>query len=253
MDPTPNISPNFLSSPSPNITKQAIDFAAADLPEYSNYYACILDNVLSASECSTLIHAVEAQTNGEWHQATINSGFNGQEVDPEARVCGRIIWPNEDLAAKIWERCKGHVPEICEVNAEKVPHITGGSLLMKGWRFKAVGLNEGMRFLRYFDGNYFRRMLVLPSVNFSYLLSASTESDEMLQRISTGRTGRRKVRSRSLRSTYTSTRRMRTPCWRVARQHSMGWIGAVDIWMWCPRLGESFCFSRRDCCIRELM
>ncbi|KAL8986753.1 MAG: hypothetical protein Q9177_003981 [Variospora cf. flavescens] len=148
------LAPDFLSTPSPEVEKQVINFKASDLPEYEGSYACILDNLFSAEECADMIRAVKAQTNGEWQQATINSGFSGQEVDIESRLCGRIIWSNEELASKIWARCRDYVPEILEV--KDAPHITGGTLLMKGWKFALDGLNESMRFLRYFDGNYFR-------------------------------------------------------------------------------------------------
>ena len=146
---------NFLAIANPCVSKHVIDFEKVGLPEYEGYYACILDNVFTAEECAIMIQAVQAQTNGEWQQATINSGFTGQEVDSETRLCGRIIWDNADLAAKIWARCQEHVPEIHQV--KDAPHITGAGLLMKGWRFGLVGLNSSMRFLRYFDGNYFRR------------------------------------------------------------------------------------------------
>ncbi|KAL8992924.1 MAG: hypothetical protein Q9169_006730 [Polycauliona sp. 2 TL-2023] len=156
MDAPYQIPPNFLSHPSPTIHKQTIDFPNSNLPEYAGYHAYILDSVFTPSECTSLIHAVKAANNNneDWEQATINSGFNGQEVDTESRLCGRTIWDNPDLASRIWNRCKDHLPEICEV--EQAPHVTGDSLLMKGWRFGVVGLNERMRFLRYHDGDYFR-------------------------------------------------------------------------------------------------
>ncbi|KAL9012148.1 MAG: hypothetical protein Q9173_003061 [Seirophora scorigena] len=155
MDTPYQLPQNFLSHPGPEVQKQIVDFKASDLHEYQGYYACILDHVFSAEECAAMIRAVKAQTDGDWQQATINSGFSGQEVNTQSRLCGRIIWSNEELAAKIWTRCQAHVPEILEV--KDAPHITGGTLLMKGWKFALIGLNESMRFLRYFDGNYFRR------------------------------------------------------------------------------------------------
>lgn len=155
MDTPYQLPHDFLSTPRSDIKKQIIDFKEAGLPEYDGYYACILDNVFSVEECANMVRAVKAQTNGEWQQATINSGFSGQEVDTESRLCGRIIWDNEELASKIWARCQDHVPENLEV--EDAPHITGSNLLMKGWTFRPVGLNPSLRFLKYHDGNYFRR------------------------------------------------------------------------------------------------
>ena len=159
MDPPYHLPDDFLSLPSPIIQKQIIDFKKTDLPDYDGYFACILDNVLSADECAELIRAVKAQTNGEWEQATIKVGFGMQEVDPESRLCGRIIWDNKDLASRIWARCRDHVPEILELKDR--PEITGGGHLMKDWTFRPIGLNDSMRFLRYFDGNYFRRKIAV--------------------------------------------------------------------------------------------
>ncbi|KAL8831224.1 MAG: hypothetical protein Q9170_005395 [Blastenia crenularia] len=155
MDPSHQRYQGFLSGRRLDVTKQVINFKDTELPEYEGYYACILDNVLSANECSNLVRAAKAQTNGEWQQATINAGYSGQQIDAESRLCGRMIWDNEELAARIWARCIGHVPEILELKDR--PGITGGGHLTKDWLYRLVGLNPSMRFLRYFDGNYFRR------------------------------------------------------------------------------------------------
>lgn len=155
----------FLFGPGPNINKQVINFKESNLLEYEGYYACILDNVLSADECSDLVRAVKAQTTGEWQQATINAGYSGQRIDTESRLCGRIIWDNKELAARIWSRCKDHVPEILELKDK--PGITRGGYMTKDWSYRMVRLNPSMRFLRYFDGNYFRR----ESINIQCLFS----------------------------------------------------------------------------------
>lgn len=155
MDSPYQLPPNFLSEPSPKVQKQPIKFKKTDLPEYEDFFACILDNVFSADECASMIRAAKAQTNGEWAQAMINVGYGMQEVDTESRSCGRIIWDNKDLASKIWERCRDHVPEILELRDR--PAITGTGTLNKRYTYKFTRLSERMRFLRYFDGNYFRR------------------------------------------------------------------------------------------------
>ena len=102
MNPPPFHLPHaFLSEPGPEVRKETIDFKRTDLQEYEGYYACILDNVLTAEECTNLTRAARLQANGDWQQATINTGFTRQQVDTESRLCGRIIWDNVDLAAKI--------------------------------------------------------------------------------------------------------------------------------------------------------
>ena len=155
MDPLHQRYQGFLSAARPNIKKQVIDFTMTELPEYEGHYACILDNVLSADECANLIRAAKAQTDGEWEHATINTGYNGQQIDTESRSCGRIIWNNDELAKRIWARCQVHVPEIIELKNR--PLVVGAGHLMKDWALKVVGLNPSMRFLKYLDGNYFRR------------------------------------------------------------------------------------------------
>ena len=82
-------------------------------------------------------------------------GFGMQEVDIESRSCGRIIWDNGELLAKVWARCQDQVPEILILKDQ--PGITGRGYLKKDWTYTLSRLNDRMRFLRYFDGNYFRR------------------------------------------------------------------------------------------------
>ena len=155
MDKLYQLLPDFLSGPSLAIDKHVIDFAATSLPEYSGSYACILDNVLTAGECAELLRAAKVTTNGEWAHAMINSGSGGQqELDTESRSCGRIIWENQDVASKIWARFEGAVPELLELKDR--PEITGKGWLKKEWVYRVNRLDGWMRFLRYFDGDYFR-------------------------------------------------------------------------------------------------
>ncbi|KAK3178680.1 hypothetical protein OEA41_000817 [Lepraria neglecta] len=160
---------DFLSVSGPEIEKHIIDFKETELPEYEGYYACILDNVLSANECANLIRAAKAQANGEWQQAMINVGSGSQEIDTETRSCGRIIWDNRELLSKIWARCQNLVPEILELKDK--PGITGSGWLKKSWTYRLTRLNERMRFLRYFDGNYFR-----PHFDGSYTTEENEET-----------------------------------------------------------------------------
>ncbi|KAL8971871.1 MAG: hypothetical protein Q9183_000842 [Haloplaca sp. 2 TL-2023] len=145
---------NFLSAPGPEVDKHTIDFEETELAEYEGYYACVLDNVLTAGECIDLIRAAKARSYGEWPHATINASYGRQELDAETRSCGRIIWADSKLVSKIWARCQSHVPEILELKDK--PGITGNGFLQKGWTYSLTRLNESMRFLRYLDGNYFR-------------------------------------------------------------------------------------------------
>lgn len=166
-----NPTSKFLSAPR-EVIKTPVDFSTTAIPEYSSLYACILDNVLSASECLTLLNLAKASTDGEWAHAMINSGLGGsQQLDTESRACGRIIWENESIVRGIWPRCEGSVPELMGLRDR--PEITGKGWLKRDWGYRLKGLDKRMRFLRYFDGEYFRRMLITIALKVKMLLTAS--------------------------------------------------------------------------------
>ena len=148
---------DYLSQPKPDIEKKAIDFSEIGLPEYQACYACVLDNVLTATECQQLLQAAEATTDGQWEEAMINFGGGRQGLAKDVRDCGRIIWDDRDVVAKIWDRCRDLVPEIFDLSDQ--PGITGG-YMKKGRQYEMTRLNERMRFLKYVEGNYFRRKIV---------------------------------------------------------------------------------------------
>ncbi|MCJ1357293.1 MAG: hypothetical protein MMC33_007289 [Icmadophila ericetorum] len=145
---------NFFAGPGPEITVQRIDFTKTPLPELNGLYAVVLDNVLSASECAEFVTAAEATSNGVWEQAQVNIGGNQQALITDIRDCGRIIWDDKEIAAKIWNRVKRSVPEIEFL--KDVPYVTGWGPAKRKEIWKAVGLNERMRFLKYGAGQYFR-------------------------------------------------------------------------------------------------
>ena len=146
---------NFLSGRGPEITVQRIDFTETTLPELNGLYAAVLDNVLSASECARFVEAAEATSNGIWEQAQVNVGMNQQVLMKHVRDCGRIIWDDEEIVARLWNRVKGYVPEI--ETLKNMPYVTGMGPTRRKEVWKAVGLNERMRFLKYGAGQYFRR------------------------------------------------------------------------------------------------
>ncbi|KAL9597595.1 MAG: hypothetical protein Q9219_005034 [cf. Caloplaca sp. 3 TL-2023] len=148
------LSPDFLSKPAVNIQVQKIDFTQTRLPEYDGLYAVILDNVLTKAECDDLIRAAEARTNGVWEQAMINVGMGQQKLITDARDCGRIIWDDRDVVARIWSRVKDCVPEIQVLKG--MARVTGNGPARRGETLVTSRLNERMRFLKYTKGQYFR-------------------------------------------------------------------------------------------------
>jgi hypothetical protein len=88
-----DIPADFLKETPPDsqtITVQKIDFSDSPLPEYGPYYAVILDNVLSASECTTLLR-LAAGTRGNWEKAKVGVGASGEVLVPEVRLCERQV------------------------------------------------------------------------------------------------------------------------------------------------------------------
>ena len=85
----------------------------------------------------------------------INIGNGEQEFNKDARDCGRIIWDDRDLVAKIFARCEASVTEILELKDK--PLITGNGPVKRKETWRLSRLNERMRFLKYVEGNYFRR------------------------------------------------------------------------------------------------
>ena len=145
----------FFLGPGPKVVREEIDFKQTILPEYSGLYAVILDDVLTPDECKQLIGAAQARTGGKWEKAMVNIGNYQQELRTETRDCGRIIWDDKMVVERIWNRIKSHVPEIEFLR--DAPLITGLGPVKRKETWKMSRLNERMRFLRYGQGQYFRR------------------------------------------------------------------------------------------------
>ena len=161
---------DFLSGPAPNLQKNNIDFKKTDLPEYDGLYATVLDGVLTNEECKFLVKAAEATTDGKWEQAMINVGNGEQVLITDTRDCGRIIWDDREMVAKIWARCKDHIGEIESLH--EVPRVTGWGPCKRKETWRLTRPNERMRFLKYGKGQYFRRKFI---VFHQGLLGAATD------------------------------------------------------------------------------
>lgn len=156
-----SLSKDFLSSPAPNLTRTDIDFKKGGiLTAYDNLWAVVLDGVLSEEECDTLINGAESTTDGKWERALINIGGGMQAMYEDTRKCGRIIWDDRDIMAKLWARIEGAVPEIQRLN--NWPDVTGNGPAKRKETWKLTRLNERMRFLKYVGGEYFKGMYLQP-------------------------------------------------------------------------------------------
>ena len=99
-----------------------------------NRLAFILDNVLTESECLEMIKTTEEQG---YEEALVNTGFGQQDLRTDVRNSKRCIIDSVEKAEWIWGRIKDYVPD--------------------NWKNKPVlGLNERLRFLKYYPGQYFK-------------------------------------------------------------------------------------------------
>lgn len=149
---------DFLSSPGPEKVVRTVDFKEVGLPEYDGLFAVVIDNCLTKEECNKIVRAAEATSKGKlWEQALVNVGNGRQKLMTDVRDCGRIIWDDRVVVAKIWSRVKDCVLPDIEYVKNK-PKVTGFGPVRRGEVLQLTRPNERMRFLRYEPGQYFRRL-----------------------------------------------------------------------------------------------
>jgi len=140
------------------IVVERVNFAASAVPEYAPYYATVLDNVLSVSECTELLRlAVLSSRSGDWEPAMVNAGAGFEILATDIRHCDRIIWDAPEVVQRIWDRCllaKGVKEELGRIEGQ--PAVQGQKAVERGDKWRMVRINERMRFLRYGPGNYFK-------------------------------------------------------------------------------------------------
>lgn len=160
---TVSIPPSFLTT-LPSITLRHIDFTPT-LPEYATKKAFIIENVLSASECTQLRSLAEPSVSSEggdaWRPATITLTPGMDVPAPKGyRECGRIIWNEQAISDRIWARC-AQAEGLAEMMGE-VPYVRSRREVEQGkaagWKWVFRRMNDRMRFLKYTQGQFFKRM-----------------------------------------------------------------------------------------------
>lgn len=175
------------STPAPDslgpIVYSPIDWADTPIPENKGRYAVILDNVLSPSECSTLISLAEQSVpldnpnmrggdGGPWMPALVNVGSGYEVLTPDYRRSARIVWDSREIAGRLWKRIET-VPEV----KERLARVGASEARVAGrardwevggsWEFDRV--NERLRFLRYGAGDFFRRKYFFARFRYLFL------------------------------------------------------------------------------------
>lgn len=145
----------FLKGPAPNLSRSDVDFVKGGLHEHKEAWAVVLDGVMTEEECDQLVAAAEATTNGKWERAMVNVGGGMQALYEDTRKCGRIIWDNAEIMAKLWARIEASVPEIHRLH--NWANVTGNGPTKRNEAWKVTRLNERQRFLKYIGGEYFKR------------------------------------------------------------------------------------------------
>lgn len=118
-------------------TSNPVNFAATALPQYSDFYATILDGVFTAEECASLIKL--AESTGEWHPAGLSAEAEHETVHSNFRNSDRILRIDSEAAEMIYERLKPFVHDILEIApGGKWECITGKKGRKQGPTWKMV-------------------------------------------------------------------------------------------------------------------
>jgi len=149
-----------MAQPTPTVTR--IDFRKVGLPEYgnANCYASIIDNAFTAAECHKLLADTEREY--EWQLAGINKNGDGQQhMDVGYRNSGRILRDDPDCAAYLLDRIKPFIKELALLDSTdpETAAVLGRSFrgTKTKRKYKLTRLNERLRFLKYSEGQFFRR------------------------------------------------------------------------------------------------
>ncbi|KAI9900791.1 hypothetical protein N3K66_005053 [Trichothecium roseum] len=144
---------------------QPIPWAQTPIPEYEGLVALTIPSVLSPAECATLISLAESSVipkndpnpgvppESPWRPALVSSGTGYEAPAPGYRESGRIVWDNQEVADRIWARCRLLAPGLADKLLEP-PRSRYDDRSKGRWVFSRF--NDRMRFLRYEAGQFFK-------------------------------------------------------------------------------------------------
>ncbi|PFH47529.1 hypothetical protein AMATHDRAFT_151851 [Amanita thiersii Skay4041] len=138
-----------------------VDFSgtplARDYPR-DKFYIKVIDSLFTKEECNALIRFAETGSS-PWKQAALNYGLGSNEsyVNTKYRNSERILKFDHDVARWIYERLWPYVSDVNVLECRgKWEGIVRGPGVIPGERWKMVGANERLTFLKYGPGNYFK-------------------------------------------------------------------------------------------------
>ncbi|RYP62628.1 hypothetical protein DL769_007234 [Monosporascus sp. CRB-8-3] len=145
-----------LSGPAPAcVSAGVIDFKETEVKEYADYFAMVINGILTPEECAELISLVQPADNTPWPPATMTAYNGSQILDTSSRHCGRIIYNSKAVADRLLNRILPHLPpEVATL--DNVPDITGQMPVIRKEKWKISRLSEALKLLKYEPGNYFR-------------------------------------------------------------------------------------------------
>lgn len=169
------------------VTFRQIDWADTTLPEYAGRYAVVLDNVISPAECQELLRLAESSVDVDlmnakgggrdpWRPAMVAAGMGYEVLDSGYRNSDRLVWDCQEIVDRLWARClQGEVGDTLRERLAVLDgdqQITGIIRKGKHWKvwdekWRMVGLAKRMRFLKYGEGQFFKRESVPNSLSWS--------------------------------------------------------------------------------------
>lgn len=127
-----------------------------------------VDGVLSAAECGELIERMEAADRaGEAELASIDRP-GGPVVRPDVRNNTRVTFDDVELAARLFERIRDHVPE----------RLMGWVVCGANERLRFYRYQPGQRFAAHFDGSFQRSDSERSLLTFMLYLNDGFEGGE---------------------------------------------------------------------------
>ncbi|KAJ8080088.1 hypothetical protein AAF712_013205 [Marasmius tenuissimus] len=136
---------------------KTLDFSSTSLAScYSGFYAKILDDVFTPTECAELVKLAASQIDG-WKPAGLSTREEKQTVHRNFRNSERTLVIDEAVSQKIFDRLRPLVEEIAVIEPnEPWAGITGKAGRKQGPTWALDSISTRLSFLRYGPGHYFK-------------------------------------------------------------------------------------------------